>query len=129
LFNLCHASARNVIEQIFGILKQRFQILQLPPEYDMRIQALILPALAALHNFIREYDPKEIQTYDDEDDNALLDLQMGVHPESVGDLELSAVTPRERVRANKRRDKIAADMWEQYQHHLQTRVARDRQDR
>ena len=31
LFNLHHVSAHNVIEQIFGILKRCFQILQLPP--------------------------------------------------------------------------------------------------
>ena len=54
LFNLRHASARNVVERIFGILKRRFQILQLLPEYAMEIQSLIPPALAALHNFIRQ---------------------------------------------------------------------------
>ena len=52
LFNLCHASARNVIEHIFGMLKYRFQILHLAPEYSMDIQAHIPAALAAIHNFI-----------------------------------------------------------------------------
>ena len=53
-------SACNVIERIFGVLKQRFRILQLPPEYDISIQALIPSALAALHNFIQRYNPDEI---------------------------------------------------------------------
>jgi len=121
LFNLRHASARNVIERIFGILKQRFRILQLPPKYDMSTQALIPTALAALHNFIREYDPKDIYLYDEEgedhmsvdDDDQLLDLRMGPRPESVGE-----VMPVETAQANERRDKIASDMWEQYQHYL-----------
>jgi len=123
-----HASARNVIERIFGILKRRFRILQIPMEYDMSIQALIPPALAALHNFIRQYDPGEICIYNyvnnpnnPNNDDELLDIQMGVHPGSVGELELAAVTPHERARANERRDRIADEMWEQYQLVLQRR--------
>ncbi len=37
LFNLCHASAHNVIEQIFGILKQCFWIFHYLLEYDMSV--------------------------------------------------------------------------------------------
>ena len=107
MFNLRHASARNAIERIFGILKRRFRILELPPEYDMSIQALIPPALAALHNFIRLFDPEEIHMYDEDE---LLDAHMGSHPESVGELGTGPVTPAETVRANKRRDKIAGEM-------------------
>ena len=130
LFNLRHASARNVIERIFGVLKRRFRILQLPPEYDMDVQAMIPPALAALHNFIRERDPDEIDEYDDDDDDddddELLDLRMGPDLETVGELGRGPVTPEERVRANTRRDKIAGDMWEQYQRYLEGRASHDR---
>jgi DDE superfamily endonuclease len=59
LFNLRHASVRNVIECIFGVLKHCFRILHLAPEYNMDIQARILVSLAALHNFIHIHDPKE----------------------------------------------------------------------
>ena len=52
LFNLRHAQARNVIERIFGVLKRRFRILLLAPEYNIEIQNRIPAALAALHNFI-----------------------------------------------------------------------------
>jgi len=52
LFNLCHASARNVIERIFGVLKWRFRILLLAPEYGLDVQAQIPTALCAIHNFI-----------------------------------------------------------------------------
>lgn len=78
----------------------------------MDIQALIPPALAALHNFIREWDPEEIQMYD----HAEFDFQLP--PQSVGELGTGRVMSGERDRANQRRDKIADDMWEQYQRYL-----------
>ena len=66
LFNLQHASARNVIERIFNILKRRFGILHLPPEYTMDIQEKIPPALCALHNFIQCHNPTDIADFNDE---------------------------------------------------------------
>jgi hypothetical protein len=125
LFNLHHSSACNVIERIFGILKRQFQILWLPPEYNMSIQARIPPALAALHNFIQLYDPEEIQMYDDNDDDNHNDADelLGFRPDFVGELELGLVTPHEVAQANKRRDKIVDEMWEQYQCYLTDRAA------
>jgi hypothetical protein len=35
LFNLRHASLRNVIERIFGVLKRKYQILKTPSEYSI----------------------------------------------------------------------------------------------
>ena len=52
LFNLRHAMLRNVVERIFGVVKRRFRILLLPPEYSMEIQARIPPALCLVHNVI-----------------------------------------------------------------------------
>ena len=60
LFNLQHASAQNVIERVFGVIKQHFKILIIPPEYSLDIQARVFPALAAIHNYILEKDPVEI---------------------------------------------------------------------
>ena len=96
----------------------------------MSIQALIPPALAALHNFIRQYDPDEIQMYDngdDGDDNhepIQLLFQMAPHPESLGELGNGPLTQEETVQANERRDRIAGAMWEQYQRYLESRAAR-----
>ncbi|KIK91805.1 hypothetical protein PAXRUDRAFT_148696, partial [Paxillus rubicundulus Ve08.2h10] len=47
-----HASACNVIERIFGILKHQFCILLLAPEYDLDTQAHIPSKLCTIHNFI-----------------------------------------------------------------------------
>ena len=123
LFNLRHASARNVIERIFGILKRRFRILYLPPEYDMSIQSRIPTALAALHNFIRHYDPEELDVYHDPTaEFDLEDLEMAATA-SVGELGRGPASVAERNNANARRDRIARDMWAQYLTYLEARVA------
>ena len=85
----------------------------------MTIQALIPPALAALHNFIRQYDPEEIRAYD----NEVFDPQIG-YQESAGELGTGLVTD-EMLRANERRDRMAGEMWEQYQDYLQSHKSRN----
>jgi len=52
LFNLRHASLRNVVKRILGSLKARFRILLKPMYYDLETQALLVRALCCLHNFI-----------------------------------------------------------------------------
>jgi hypothetical protein len=71
LFNLQHASVRNIIECIFSILKHHFRILLLLPAYAMELQAQIPTALCTVHNFICMHDPTNIPTNeaDDEDDD------------------------------------------------------------
>ncbi|KAF8805531.1 hypothetical protein BYT27DRAFT_7104372 [Phlegmacium glaucopus] len=44
---------------LFGVLKQHFQILLLPPHYQLDFQAHIPIALCALQNFIQEIDHSE----------------------------------------------------------------------
>ena len=61
LFNLCHAQGHNVIEHIFGVIKQCWEILNHPPQSDMSTQAQIPPAWAALHNFMMDHDPNDIE--------------------------------------------------------------------
>jgi hypothetical protein len=110
LFNLRHASARNVIERIFGVMKRRFHILVNPPEYSMDIQARIPPALCALHNFIRHSDPTEIDDYP----NAA-DFAVGrANGAGIGSLATQAINPAERDRMALKRDQIAQDMWDSY---------------
>ncbi len=80
---------------------------------------MIPAALAALHNFIRQYDPKEIHMFDDQ----LVDFQKGFCPESPGELEIDAVDPDEIAQADEKWDKIAGDMWEQYQQNIRDHAA------
>ncbi|CAL5407355.1 unnamed protein product [Camellia sinensis] len=61
LFNLCHASLRNVIERAFGVLKKRFPILGsgTEPYYDVDTQTDIVLASCILHNYLMGIDPNE----------------------------------------------------------------------
>jgi hypothetical protein len=79
LFNLRHAQARNVIERIFGVLKQRFRILLLPPRYPLDFQPRIPVALCALQNFIR--------TTDDDEGAIPMDPYQATEPYSASDDE------------------------------------------
>nr|XP_011464621.1 PREDICTED: uncharacterized protein LOC105351565 [Fragaria vesca subsp. vesca] len=52
-FNMKHASARNVIERSFKLLKMRWAILRNPSFYDIITQRRIISVCCMLHNFIR----------------------------------------------------------------------------
>jgi hypothetical protein len=108
LFNLWHASAQNVVERIFGVLKRRFRILLIPAKYSMRIQARIPSALCALHNFISIHDLTD-QTMTDtlhERDATLHRFNEDVAPPEQGTAF---------VEGNALREKIASEMWDDYQ--------------
>jgi len=118
LFNLRHASARNIVERIFGILKNRFAILQHNPSLTPKVQAHLPAALAALHNVIRKYDPEEINRCIGELDVLEYDLDE-LDPELQDDAEgeLAKGPPKraEKKNVEKRRDEMANQMWIQYQ--------------
>ena len=121
LFNLRHASACNIVEQIFGILKNRFGILRSNPNLDVDTQAKLAPALAAIHNVIREYDAADMQDlldeYHDVDDGP----RVGEHSQGAGNLALGPARSAERRQADTRRANIANEMWQQYQAELRRR--------
>jgi hypothetical protein len=81
-------------EQIFGISKNQFSILIITPHYSMDIQAQLAPTLAAIHNFIRLYDPNEILDLIDE----VEDIQPGAQISQMGDLALRPARAVEKVR-------------------------------
>jgi hypothetical protein len=103
LFNFRHSSARNVIEQIFGVLKCHFRILLLAPEYSLEIQAWIPAALAAIHNFIRSHDSDNYEPHTANGDT--------IHDHSH-DKPNPTFTCEE---VDKWRDQIALAMWNNYQ--------------
>lgn len=72
----------------------------------MRWQARLPAALAAIHNFIRNHDPIDINDIMDP-----VDFEPGVRME-----ELAQGVPgaAERDHANERRDAIAQNMWDEY---------------
>ncbi|KAH6818771.1 nuclease HARBI1-like protein [Perilla frutescens var. frutescens] len=54
LFNLRHASLRNVIKRTFGVFKSRFTIFKMAPPFTFQTQAELVLACASLHNFLRK---------------------------------------------------------------------------
>jgi hypothetical protein len=101
-------SARNVIEHIFGILKRRFRILQLAPEYSLDIQARIPTALCAIHNFIQCHDA-------DEESPSATDDSFDHHNEDNEPHGEQVVDPEEENEVDQQRDQIAQAMWDDYQ--------------
>ena len=53
LYNYRHSSLRMVIERSFGVLKARFPILNLMPNFKPIRQRYVVIVCCALHNFIR----------------------------------------------------------------------------
>jgi DDE superfamily endonuclease len=115
LFNLRHASARNVIERIFGVMKAKWDILTRAPEYDMDIQARIPPALAAIHNFILKHDDVEWEAILAAGANDPNPGTRNNDPDmDFGTLAAGPATDAEKTRSEARRDAIAQAMWESY---------------
>jgi len=113
LFNLRHASLRNVIERIFGLLKRKYQILQTPSEYSIDTQSRIILACTALHNWVRsiEGDTADILLKEDSLDKRPQDVQPVVeYPEGT-------ITSK---RMDAFRDQLAEKMWADYQKYIRT---------
>ncbi|KAL5825362.1 hypothetical protein ACOSQ3_021425 [Xanthoceras sorbifolium] len=105
LFNLCHASLRNVIERIFGIFKSRFTIFKTAPPFPYKTQVELVLACAGLHNFLR----KECQ-FPVEPDNEASSSSLGYQDD---DFELFFETQeQQRENANEWRATIARNMWD-----------------
>ena len=98
LFSLCHASAHNVIECIFGVLKCQFSILIIPPAYSPELQAKISAAFCTIHNIIWEFDFSEGKL-------PANNFSLG-YGDTNGDTEASGGNDR----SDSRRDRIASDM-------------------
>ena len=72
-------------------------------------------ALCVLHNFIRVHDPQDLDGATLEDLN---NYRQQSHTPTTDDYS-THISHEERDRANDFRDRIAKQMWEQYQQYLQ----------
>ncbi|XP_026399247.1 uncharacterized protein LOC113295110 [Papaver somniferum] len=111
VFNLRHASLRNAIERAIGILKRRFTILQLQPQYPFESQVKIVLACCILHNHIRRECINDL-IFDDENLQNLLETD----PRMQQDSECPTLgRNRQREVASELRTSIADAMWNDYQ--------------
>ncbi|KAH0992344.1 hypothetical protein GBA52_003827 [Prunus armeniaca] len=113
LFNLRHASLRNVIERIFGIFKSRFTIFKYAPPFPYRTQTELVLACAGLHNFLRKEcrsDEFPVELENESSSSSSL-------PVNEGDPELVFQTQeQQRAHANEWRVGIALNMWRDIGH-------------
>lgn len=113
-FNLRHAQARNVIERIFGVIKKRWTVLVLAPQYDLDLQARLVAALIALHNFILDNDLEEHV------DHNIVDPVPGAHvdPQELqatqGEIAVDRRTDADTETGWQLREGIAQAMWDDY---------------
>ncbi|KAI7933627.1 hypothetical protein MJO29_016772 [Puccinia striiformis f. sp. tritici] len=119
LFNLRHASLRNVVKRIFGCLKAKFKILTTPSEHNVYSQVQLVYAITMLWNFLRRHDQYE--------DIPEVDEEAQVNQEEDDNLNSAATgTPYRRSRADdtamiSKRNRLAEKMWNQYQHYTSER--------
>ena len=59
IYNLRHSSARNVIERIFGVLKERFKIMEHGCDYGILDQAGVVMAICLLFNMVRTFERED----------------------------------------------------------------------
>ncbi|KAH6760193.1 hypothetical protein C2S51_017142 [Perilla frutescens var. frutescens] len=108
LFNLRHASLRNVIERIFGVFKSRFTIFKTAPPFSFEIQAKLVLACAGLHNFLQKECRSDEFPVEYEGDEDLPPPS----PEEENMKWLSQSQLQQRTEANAWRMSIANAMWE-----------------
>ncbi|XP_017983964.1 PREDICTED: uncharacterized protein LOC18612005 [Theobroma cacao] len=108
LFNHRHSSLRNVIQRSFDVLKARFPILKLAPQYAFHIQRDIVIAACVLHNYIRH----------EERHDWLFSSREGVTVDELPDFdeqpELQFASSIEEQIASSLRESIAAVMWNDF---------------
>ena len=113
LYNLRHASLRNAIERIFGVLKKRFKVLTDQLEYPYGNQVQLINALCCLHNIIRVVGGDDMydKEWESEFNSGAQGTSIHMEPEIV---TTRAITAAETKMANELRDSIAEKMWIQY---------------
>ncbi|XP_012088403.1 uncharacterized protein LOC105647032 isoform X2 [Jatropha curcas] len=108
LFNHRHSSLRNFIQRSFNVLKTRFPILKLAPQYGFHIQRDIVIAACVLHNYIRREDRNDW----------LFDSIGGVALEELPDFddqpEMQLASSIQEQIAFSLRESIAAAMWNDF---------------
>ncbi|CAL8178212.1 unnamed protein product [Prunus armeniaca] len=109
LFNLRHASLRNVIERIFGIFKSRFTIFKLAPPFPYRTQAELVLACSGLHNFLRRECRSDEFPIEPENESSSSSPLLGNEGDNVE--QVFETQEQQRENANEWRVGIASDMW------------------
>ena len=103
LYNLRHAALRNVVERAIGIFKSRFKCFEAAKRnLPLRTQVELVYALTAVHNFINQWNPDDLNQYP------------AVEDEEVDEEDTRLAEEESDVVMNERREDIAKLMWVSY---------------
>lgn len=136
LYNLRHAGARNAIERIFGVAKRKWKVLVTGCEYSLDDQSRLVLSLCCLYSIIRTYDYEEpeLMIYDNfPSDSAVFSGDFSHNDalveEEVGRRKADRVLDHSAMtwEAARGRNKVAEDMWRDYQAVLRARQRTARQ--
>jgi hypothetical protein len=117
LYNLRHATLRNIVERLFGCFKRKFSILKSAPEIELSKQICLVYALCVLWNFLRKHET--LESLLEENDNAE-DTSEG--PDDTNDPSAIYSASQEDTRQKRRRDRLAKQLWTQYIQYTGRRV-------
>ncbi|KAJ6537964.1 hypothetical protein B0H19DRAFT_860029, partial [Mycena capillaripes] len=99
----------------FGVLKRQLPILISRPEYSYDVQAKIVAAAGALHNFLCIHDKLNVFSVEIDDNE---EYDPDAHPflagAAIAERQVLAITAAESQRANTRRERVMMSMWAQY---------------
>ncbi|KAM5552584.1 hypothetical protein ABKV19_027095 [Rosa sericea] len=108
LFNHRHSSLSNVIQRSFHVLKTRFPILKLAPQYAFHTQRDIVIAACVLHNYIRR-ELKNDWLFSSVEGTTVDDL-----PDVDEHLDIGLVSSVQEQVAFSMRESISAEMWDHF---------------
>ncbi|KAE8269818.1 hypothetical protein A4X09_0g2504 [Tilletia walkeri] len=100
------------MERAFGIMKARFKVLRTESQFDLKVEAAVLPALAAVYNMPISGDPDDPHLLDD---FTLAEIETDGTPDSTLEAAAGRISDAERKGGQDQRDKIARKMWQSFQ--------------
>jgi hypothetical protein len=113
LFNLRHSSLRITIERTFGVLKNRFHILNSARDgFSVSTQVKLVYALTGLHNFLNQHGAEPEKEWAELEVDQTSQLEPNQEPELSTESEV----------VDERRGQIAEAMWDSYQEELSRRA-------
>lgn len=115
-----------MIERIFGVTKDRFDVMAHGCEYPFETQVKLIPAMCAIHNFIRLHDATELAIqFPEFDENYVPNPSETANEEVPG--TNNSLRFDESQSVDDWRDSIAQAMWDDYCLEQEAMGARRRQ--
>jgi hypothetical protein len=115
-----------VIERNFGVTKKRFEVMNHGSYYPFETQVRLVPAMCAIHNFIRLEDHGELSEEFPEFNNLSATPLPNRQPSASDDEDNGLDLELDDSEASQWRDQIATQMWEDYQRQKETAARQGR---